>query len=616
MPQRITKTDEAYVHKQLKRPHDASGNVFEIRRIVLNNLGHKVYLMYGVENPPDFDDVDDEWDETSGAEKDYITAGLYLKADDAKKAVAAYEKEKEKEARTQPQRERLARTEAPARQPPAAPVRAGARPARAAAAGAARVLRRIHDGGCDTDEDELIDDEPSPPVDEGAEGAEGAERANDMEEDVVPPSALVMRDRTPELGLAPQPEPEEKDEDGDQGGQDDGGGGSETAEHAAARAAAEREAAEDRARAQTPAAGATDYDSEEYDEELTEEEVIGDLKWGNRDRTNIVDRDSDMFKPLSKLDKETGMPTGEPRVEGPTTKLPPDAAEVKYLFEFLTPNMLELVVAQTNLYQQQQETLAAEQNLKADVGDEVRYRTFKKLERKGLCAIIGVLIYMGVGSLGAYKEYWTPRANAEQYGVAWTGSAFVQEDSGVSLNTFENFLRFVHFEDVNAAPDPSSPGYDRAWKMRRYLSMFAENCRAGWTVAKELSIDEMMIRFKGRCAWKQYMPDKPIKWGLKVWGLCNAKNGYLLNFELYCGKSDEAVGLATSIVLKLIVEMMAVQTINGLHIYMDNYYSSPTLFYKLALYGVLACGTMRCNRKGWPTQVSFSASVTDARKVT
>jgi len=114
-----------------------------------------------------------------------------------------------------------------------------------------------------------------------------------------------------------------------------------------------------------------------------------------------------------------------------------------------------------------------------------------------------------------------------------------------------------------------------------------------------------MIRFKGRCAWKQEKPDKPIKWGLKVWGLCNAKNAYLLNFELYCGKFDEAVGLATSIVLKLVAEMMLYQTINGLHIYMDNYYSSPTLFYKLALMGVLACGTMRCNRKGWPTQVSF-----------
>ena len=87
-----------------------------------------------------------------------------------------------------------------------------------------------------------------------------------MEEDVVPPSALVMRDRTAELSVAPAPE-EKKDEDGDQGGQDDGdgGGGGETAEHAAARAAAEREAAEDRTRAQTPAAGSSDYDSEEYE---------------------------------------------------------------------------------------------------------------------------------------------------------------------------------------------------------------------------------------------------------------------------------------------------------------------------------------------------------------
>ena len=42
MPQRVTKTDEAYVQKQLKRPHDTSGDIFEIRRIVLNNLGHKV----------------------------------------------------------------------------------------------------------------------------------------------------------------------------------------------------------------------------------------------------------------------------------------------------------------------------------------------------------------------------------------------------------------------------------------------------------------------------------------------------------------------------------------------------------------------------------------------
>ena len=104
MPQRITPTDEGYVQKQLKRPHDESGRVYKIRRIVINGKGEKIYLMYPEDNPPEFDDVDDDWDETSGAEKDYETCGMYLKADDAKKAVAAYEKEKEKQARVRPQR--------------------------------------------------------------------------------------------------------------------------------------------------------------------------------------------------------------------------------------------------------------------------------------------------------------------------------------------------------------------------------------------------------------------------------------------------------------------------------------------------------------------------------
>ena len=43
--------------------------------------------------------------------------------------------------------------------------------------------------------------------------------------------------------------------------------------------------------------------------------------------------------------------------------------------------------------------------------------------------------------------------------------------------------------------------------------------------------------------------------------------------------------------------------INGLHVYMDNYYSSPRLFFILAKMAVLACGTMRSNRTGWPKQV-------------
>lgn len=41
------------------------------------------------------------------------------------------------------------------------------------------------------------------------------------------------------------------------------------------------------------------------------------------------------------------------------------------------------------------------------------------------------------------------------------------------------------------------------------------------------SIDESMVKFKGRLGFKQYMPNKPIKWGIKVWSLCESTTGYL-----------------------------------------------------------------------------------------
>jgi hypothetical protein len=33
------------------------------------------------------------------------------------------------------------------------------------------------------------------------------------------------------------------------------------------------------------------------------------------------------------------------------------------------------------------------------------------------------------------------------------------------------------------------------------------------------------------------MPKKPIKWGLKVWCLAGAKSRFIVDFDVYCGKS-------------------------------------------------------------------------------
>jgi len=55
-----------------------------------------------------------------------------------------------------------------------------------------------------------------------------------------------------------------------------------------------------------------------------------------------------------------------------------------------------------------------------------------------------------------------------------------------------------------------------------------------WNVGKFLTVDEMMICYKGTyCPARQYMPQKPQKWGLKVWYIDNSNLKYFLNFEVY-----------------------------------------------------------------------------------
>ena len=42
----------------------------------------------------------------------------------------------------------------------------------------------------------------------------------------------------------------------------------------------------------------------------------------------------------------------------------------------------------------------------------------------------------------------------------------------------------------------------------------------------DLMRDEAIIKFPGQSAFKQYVPKKPIKRGIKVWVMADSENGY------------------------------------------------------------------------------------------
>ena len=65
-----------------------------------------------------------------------------------------------------------------------------------------------------------------------------------------------------------------------------------------------------------------------------------------------------------------------------------------------------------------------------------------------------------------------------------------------------------------------------------------------------------MIPFTGRSSIKQYMKDKPNKWGFKMWKLVDSMLSYLYASDIYMGKAAEReVELGQHVVLQLAKEL-------------------------------------------------------------
>jgi hypothetical protein len=130
----------------------------------------------------------------------------------------------------------------------------------------------------------------------------------------------------------------------------------------------------------------------------------------------------------------------------------------------------------------------------------------------------------------------------------------------------------------------------------------------GMELANFLTIDEMMIRYKGSyCPSRQYMPNKPEKWGIKVWCLADSITKFVSNFQFYVGKSqdvDEEAQRArrdSTLAHGVVVDLLDGHKNKGHVVTMDNYFTSVGLFKDLLSKGIYATGTVRSNRVGIPS---------------
>src|SRR6218665_3326188 len=83
-------------------------------------------------------------------------------------------------------------------------------------------------------------------------------------------------------------------------------------------------------------------------------------------------------------------------------------------------------------------------------------------------------------------------------------------------------------------------------------------------------------------------------------GLCQMQGRVTCGIDMCTGRKAEVeVGATKKVVLGLCQPLYD----TGHHVYMDNYFSSPSLFVELKANQLGACGTLRRNRMGVPDKV-------------
>ena len=92
-------------------------------------------------------------------------------------------------------------------------------------------------------------------------------------------------------------------------------------------------------------------------------------------------------------------------------------------------------------------------------------------------------------------------------------------------------FRYLHLQDnMDPAMDKQA---DKLWKLRVFMDLLLVRFQALYEVNGFVTVDESMVKFKGRLGFRQYLPMKPAKWGIKVWVMAESKTGYATNFQVY-----------------------------------------------------------------------------------
>ncbi|CAL1300060.1 unnamed protein product [Larinioides sclopetarius] len=174
----------------------------------------------------------------------------------------------------------------------------------------------------------------------------------------------------------------------------------------------------------------------------------------------------------------------------------------------------------------------------------------------------------------------------------------------MSYRRFHLIHRYLHFSDDAKfdAKTHECPKLQKLWPVIKHLNARYQEIM---TPERDVTIDESLMLFKGRLHWKQYIPLKRSRFGIKSFMLCESKSGYVYQFIIYTGKDTlfdnnyQYLCKSSQVVMTLMQPLLN----KGYCLTTDNYYTSPELADILLSKRTDMYGTLKLNRKDVPKEL-------------
>jgi hypothetical protein len=246
---------------------------------------------------------------------------------------------------------------------------------------------------------------------------------------------------------------------------------------------------------------------------------------------------------------------------------------------FITDEVISLMVRETNRY-------AEQYLLKHKPSKRSKNLQWKSTTNEEMLKFLGIVIEMGLVQMPKVDYYWS---KSQLY-----GSKIIQNT--MSRDKFELLLKFLHFSN-NAEQDASQ---DRLAKLNPLLYLLKARFMSIYIPGSVITIDETMVPWRGRLFFRQYIPGKAHKYGVKMYKIADT-NGYTWNFIIYTGKQNPPTNLGHS----QTVTMQLLEDLLGCYrtVAADNFFTTIALGKRLLENDTYLIGTLRSNRAGSRNEV-------------